>query len=67
MAGTVAGESGFGLGIRFKNPPDFAAVARGCHAHGETVDDPDALIPALKRAVSQVEFGKSAVLDVKIG
>ncbi|MET8158607.1 thiamine pyrophosphate-requiring protein [Sphaerisporangium sp. NPDC005289] len=53
-------------GTRFSAPPDFAAVARACHAHGETVTDRADLLPALRRGLEAVEAGRSAVVDVHI-
>jgi acetolactate synthase I/II/III large subunit len=53
-------------GVRFPTPPDYAALARSCHAHGERVEDPAALVPALERALQIVRGGQSAVLDVII-
>ncbi len=41
--------------------PDLAAVARDLGAHGERVEAPEAIIPALERALGS---GKPAVLDV---
>ncbi len=40
---------------------DFAAIARAFGAHGERVEDPAELIPALRRAE---ESGKPAIVDV---
>jgi acetolactate synthase-1/2/3 large subunit len=42
---------------------DFAALARVLGAHGERVEDPAALLPALKRALAS---GRPAVVDVVI-
>jgi thiamine pyrophosphate-dependent acetolactate synthase large subunit-like protein len=42
---------------------DFAALARVLGAHGERVEDPAALAPALKRALAS---GQPAVVDVVI-
>jgi acetolactate synthase I/II/III large subunit len=53
-------------GTRFASPPDFAAVARACHAHGETVTDRADLVTALRRGLQAVESGRSAVVDVHI-
>ncbi|GAA3822224.1 benzoylformate decarboxylase [Sphaerisporangium flaviroseum] len=53
-------------GTRFSAPPDFAAVARACHADGETVTDRADLVPALQRGLRSVESGRSAVVDVHI-
>jgi acetolactate synthase-1/2/3 large subunit len=63
--GVSAGQ-GDAVGTRFRRPPDFAAVARACHAHGETVDVREELVPALWRALKALEAGSSAVVDVHI-
>lgn len=44
-------------------PIDFAAFARACGGFGETVEDPDALLPALRRAV---ESGLPALVEVVV-
>jgi len=51
-------------GVRFENPPDYAQIARGCHAYGERVADPDEVVPALRRAFAALEEGQAAVLDM---
>lgn len=51
-------------GVRFEQPPDYAALARSCHAYGERVEDPAEMLPAIKRALAALEQGQSAVLDV---
>jgi thiamine pyrophosphate-dependent acetolactate synthase large subunit-like protein len=50
------------FGVDYGNV-DFAALARVFGAHGERVDDPSALLPALKRALAS---GLPAVVDVVI-
>lgn len=62
----VSAGRGDAVGTRFRYPPDFAAVARACHAHGETVDEREDLVPALQRALKALEAGRSAVVDVHI-
>lgn len=57
---------GDAVGTRFQSAPDFAAVARACHAHGERVDDRTELVPALQRAMKALEAGRSAVVDVHV-
>ena len=42
--------------------PDFAALARACGAHGETVERTEEFMPALERALAQEH---SAVLDLR--
>ncbi|WP_214416359.1 thiamine pyrophosphate-requiring protein [Sphaerisporangium fuscum] len=53
-------------GTRFGSPPDFAAVARACHAHGEMVTGRADLLAALRRGLAAVESGRCAVVDVRI-
>jgi acetolactate synthase-1/2/3 large subunit len=63
---SVSGEMGFEIGTDIKDPPDFATIARACGAHGQKVEEPSELLPALKTAIDQVRKGTSAVLDVRI-
>jgi acetolactate synthase-1/2/3 large subunit len=51
-------------GVRFNTPPDYAALARSCHAYGERVEDPAELPEAITRALAAVNAGQAAVLDV---
>jgi acetolactate synthase-1/2/3 large subunit len=51
-------------GVRFPTPPDYAALARSCHAYGERVEDPDELPAALERGLAALRDGRAAVLDV---
>lgn len=44
----------------------FEQVARAFGAHGESVDDPEALDAAIARCVAAVDGGQSAVLAVKV-
>ena len=50
------------FGVDYKDV-DFGGLARAFGAHGERVEDPAALVPALQRAL---ESGKPAVVDVVI-
>ncbi len=63
---SLAGDLGYEVGIDFRDPPDFAAIARACHGYGQTVEDPAEVPVALKTALDHVRRGTSAVLDVKI-
>jgi acetolactate synthase-1/2/3 large subunit len=63
--GASATEDAF-PGVRFPTPPDYAALARSCHAYGERVEDPDELLTALERGRAAVRAGQAAVLDVVI-
>jgi acetolactate synthase I/II/III large subunit len=51
-------------GVRFSTPPDYAALARSCHAYGERVEDPRELVGAIERGLAAVRSGQAAVLDV---
>ena len=53
-------------GADITEPPDYAGIARACHAFGLTVKEPDEIKPALKECLSRVKEGQSAVLDVWI-
>jgi acetolactate synthase-1/2/3 large subunit len=53
-------------GVRFQGPPDYAALARSCHAYGERVESPAEVEAAIERALTAVRGGQSAVLDVII-
>jgi acetolactate synthase-1/2/3 large subunit len=64
--GGVSATRGDAVGTRFRSAPDLAALSRACHAHGESVEDRAGLIPALRRGLSAVETGRSAVIDVRI-
>jgi acetolactate synthase-1/2/3 large subunit len=46
--------------------PEFRLVAESCRAWAETVTDPSELRAAIERAITQVEAGRQAVLDVHI-
>jgi len=51
-------------GVRFDRPPDYAALARSCHAFGERVEDPAELTGAIERALRATRDGQAAVLDL---
>jgi acetolactate synthase-1/2/3 large subunit len=53
-------------GVRFATPPDYAALARSCHAHGERVEEPAELGSAIDRGLAAVQGGQAAVLDVAL-
>ncbi len=46
--------------------PDFAAVAAACGCYGETVTSPEAIEPALRRALAANVAGQPAVLDFRV-
>jgi acetolactate synthase-1/2/3 large subunit len=62
---SYAERTGSWPGILIDPPPDYAALARACRAHGETVDRMEELKPALERAVGAVRGGQAAVVDVR--
>lgn len=51
-------------GVRFDRPPDYAALARSCHAFGERIEDPATLAGAIERALAATRSGHAAVLDL---
>jgi len=51
------------VAVDFEAQPDFATVARASGCHGEHVEKPDAIKPALERALSENDAGVPAVLD----
>jgi len=53
-------------GTRFTRPPDFAALARACGAHGERVTDTADLLSAIQQALKAASEGQAAVVDVAI-
>jgi acetolactate synthase-1/2/3 large subunit len=52
------------VGTFFQSPPDFALLARACHAHGEQVTDRGQLLGALQRGLQAAARGQAAVVDV---
>jgi len=48
-------------------PPDYALLAQASGAWGETVEDPDSLQLAIRKAIQRVRDGQSVVLAVKVG
>jgi acetolactate synthase-1/2/3 large subunit len=54
----------FGYAI---NPsPDYAALAKVFDAHGERVEHPDQIAPALRRAFQAERQGRASILDVRL-
>jgi acetolactate synthase-1/2/3 large subunit len=54
---------GHGLVTAIQPAPDYARVAEACGAFGISVRAPGDLQPALRRALDEVEHGRSAVVD----
>lgn len=47
--------------------PDYAALVRAFNGHGETVEDPGQIGPALQRGLEAIGQGKAALVDVVLG
>jgi len=62
----AAAETGEWLGTDLRRLPRLAAFAEPFGMHTETVDAPDALAPALERALKAVSEGTTAVVDVLV-
>ncbi|MFI0235018.1 thiamine pyrophosphate-dependent enzyme [Streptomyces sp. NPDC016845] len=62
----AAAETGEWLGTDLHRLPRLAAFAAPFDLHNETVDTPDALTPALERALKAVAAGATAVVDVLV-
>ncbi|MER5438405.1 thiamine pyrophosphate-dependent enzyme [Streptomyces sp. NPDC002790] len=62
----AAAETGEWLGTDLHRLPRLAAFAEPFGMHTETVDTPDALGPALERALKAVADGTTAVVDVLV-
>jgi acetolactate synthase-1/2/3 large subunit len=62
-----AEKTGHWVGLDIMPSPDYALIARGCHAWGGLVEEPEAVKPALREALERVQVGQPAVLDVRIG
>jgi acetolactate synthase-1/2/3 large subunit len=62
--------SGYGTGTQDMNPSiyklygDYAKLAEALRGYGETVEDPDEIIPAIKRAKKALDSGKPAILNM---
>lgn len=62
----ISDEMGFELGMDIVPTPEYSLVARACGGYGQTVTDPDDLLPVLKEARENVRKGKPAVVDVRL-
>ncbi|MFF1675211.1 thiamine pyrophosphate-dependent enzyme [Streptomyces sp. NPDC058256] len=62
----AAAETGEWLGTDLHRLPRLAQFAEPFGMHTETVDAPDALVPALERALKAVAEGTTAVVDVLV-
>ena len=59
----ISAETGVHVGISIPGP-DYAAVMAALGGHGERVESPDRLQPAIAEALKHVEDGRPALLDV---
>lgn len=62
----AAADTGEWLGTDLRRLPRLARFAEPFGMHTETVDTPDALAPALERALKAVSEGTTAVVDVLV-
>ncbi|MEM3028236.1 MAG: thiamine pyrophosphate-requiring protein [Candidatus Bathyarchaeia archaeon] len=60
-----------GMGTYFKETPstsalsgNYADIAEALGGYGETVEEPDEIAPALRRAESSLESGRAALLEI---
>ena len=61
--GLAANSSAMPL-VDLEPSPRFEMIMQACGGHGERVEDPGELLPALKRGLEQVAAGKPALLNV---
>ena len=62
--GTDENRAHIGMDI-FGPEPDFATIAQGMGMWGEgPIDDPEAVGPAIRRALEVVKSGKPALVDI---
>jgi len=54
------------LGWPIQPGPQYAAIAAAFEAHGETVEDPAEVEPALRRAFAAERAGRSALVDLRL-
>jgi acetolactate synthase-1/2/3 large subunit len=60
-------KAGERLGMSLSPSPDYALLAQASGAWGETVEDPDSLQLAIRKALQRVRDGQPVVLAVKMG
>ena len=54
------------IATEFDYQPDLAAVARACGCHGEYIEEPAEIEPALRRALAANGDGRPAVLQFRV-
>jgi acetolactate synthase-1/2/3 large subunit len=52
------------IGADLDPSPDYVSVIKSSGGYGETVEDPEGILPALARALEVVRMGRQALLDV---
>ncbi len=55
------------VGVALLPAPRYDRLADVVDCYGERVEDPDELLPALRRGLARVRAGQSFVIDVAIG
>jgi acetolactate synthase-1/2/3 large subunit len=63
--GVAVATSDYSGGL-FDPPPDFAKLAEAANCYGENVGEPEAVRPALLRALQEVRNGTPAVVAVQL-
>ncbi len=53
-------------GLGFDPPPDYAAIAVAMGGHGELVERPDRIGPAVAGALTAIGEGRFALLDMHL-
>jgi len=59
-------ETGHFVGVDLVPSPRYDVLAQSVGAHGERVEDPGEVLPALRRGLERVRQGQSAVVDVQL-
>jgi acetolactate synthase-1/2/3 large subunit len=62
----VSAAKGYVIGAQFVHPPNFVKVAQSCGAYSKLVDSPATVRPVLRRALAEVDRGRSAVIHMQI-
>jgi acetolactate synthase I/II/III large subunit len=62
----LSSEKGFAAGVDIVSPPDYAMIATACGAFGQSIHEPQEVLPALKLALDHVRSGQPAVVDVRL-
>jgi len=54
------------FGAHISPAPEYARLAEAFGAHGEKIERPEEIEPALRRGFAEMERGKAVILDVKL-